>query len=96
MPMAMQLAIALITVVKFIKNTLRETDSIGRLGEKFAVLLPETNAQKAIIRRALREGIEDAVIEAENGEKFSITVSIGLYSEELGKHCLPEYVRHGR
>ena len=83
---------ALITVVKFIKNTLRETDSIGRLGgEEFAVLLPETNAQKAIILgERLREGIEDAVIEAENGEKFSITVSIGLYSEELGKHCLPE------
>lgn len=85
---------ALITVVKFIKNTLRETDSIGRLGgEEFAVLLPETNAQKAIIlAERLRGGIEDAEIEAENGEKFSITASIGLYSEALGKHCLPEYM----
>ena len=85
---------ALITVVDFINDTLRETDRIGRLGgEEFAILLPETNANKALIlAERLRKGIEDTEIEAESGEKFRITASIGLYSEEPAKNCLPEYM----
>ncbi|MGB4498598.1 MAG: diguanylate cyclase [Methylococcaceae bacterium] len=64
------------------QKTLREIDQIGRLGgEEFAILLPETNATKAMeAAERLREAIEHTKIPLENGLPLHFTVSIGAAS----------------
>lgn len=59
---------------------LRPLDLIGRLGgEEFAVLLPDTTLSGARkIADRLRTAVEAASTTAENGDEFSMTVSIGL------------------
>lgn len=64
------------------KESLRETDLIGRYGgEEFVVLLPHTNAEEAaVVVERLRKNIAECCISCENHkEKFiNITVSIGV------------------
>jgi len=70
-------------VLKDVANTcqqaLRETDTFGRLGgEEFAVLLPETGQDDALLSaERIRKAIENLQF-IEKNEAFSITVSIGL------------------
>lgn len=60
-------------------NTLRNVDIFGRWGgEEFVALLPETNADNAlVIAERLREIVANNVMHF-NGHEISFTVSIGL------------------
>ena len=62
------------------KEALREIDIIGRLGgEEFAILLPETDLDKAIeVAERVRELIESSEIALEIGLPLHATVSIGV------------------
>lgn len=60
--------------------TLRESDTCGRLGgEEFAILLPETNIDKALeVAERLRAAIEHAKISLPTGDSvLKMTISIG-------------------
>jgi len=71
--------IVLMDLVNIIKQTIRNTDILGRIGgEEFAVLMPETNAQNAMnLAERIRQNIEtnSSVIDE---QPVTITVSIGL------------------
>ncbi len=62
------------------RNTLRETDIIGRIGgEEFAVVLPQTASHQAIeVAERLREVIANAVFSLEPDVTLHFTVSIGV------------------
>ena len=64
------------------KKTLREVDIIGRIGgEEFAILLPETDKQKAAeVAERLRMEIAAARIPMKDGLPVQFTVSIGVAS----------------
>jgi len=63
-------------VAKEIKNSLRKSDLVGRLGgEEFAVLI-EDYKDVANIAEKIRNNISNLIFEA-NEEKFKITISIG-------------------
>lgn len=64
------------------RHALREIDIIGRLGgEEFAVLLPETNIEKALeAAERMRMAVESAAVKLENGAYLHFTVSIGASS----------------
>jgi len=61
---------------------LRSIDRMGRLGgEEFAVLLPETGPEGAIVvAERLRAAIETVSIDIESGRTLSITASVGVAS----------------
>lgn len=57
------------------RDSLRETDFIGRVGgDEFAILLPDTNAESS--RRTL-ERLRSAVLSANQSRRMKITVSVG-------------------
>lgn len=60
-------------------EVLRKTDLFGRLGgEEFAVILPETSQEQAIVAaERLRSEIENMEIQI-NQQKLQITISIGM------------------
>lgn len=62
-----------------LRRELREIDTIGRLGgEEFGVILPDTDANAAIVvAERLREDLENAEIEAD-GEIIKVTVCVGV------------------
>ena len=62
------------------QKTLREVDLIGRMGgEEFAILLPETNGERAAeVAERLRASIADTEIPLETGLPLHFTVSIGI------------------
>lgn len=62
------------------RQTLRTFDVIGRYGgEEFAILLPETDLQKATeVAERLRETISRTDVVLETGRKVHFTVSIGV------------------
>ena len=62
-----------------IAQSVRQSDLAGRIGgEEFAVLLPDTDAQGALVlAEALRRAIEAAQPEAQ-GLRLSISASIGV------------------
>lgn len=64
------------------RQTLREVDIIGRLGgEEFAVLLPETDPEKAAeVAERLRVSLENAKVPLEEGPPLHFSVSIGVAS----------------
>lgn len=64
------------------KQTLREIDVIGRLGgEEFAIMLPETNIEKAAeVAERLRTALASATIPLDNKAPITFTVSIGVAS----------------
>ena len=73
--------IALKKVADVIKNTLRDFDICARLGgEEFAVLLPETNQDKAYeAAERLRVAIERSEIALPtSGLMLKMTISIGI------------------
>ncbi len=63
------------------QQTLREIDIIGRVGgEEFAILLPETDKDKALeVAERLRANISDTKVSLDNNKlPLNFTVSIGL------------------
>ncbi len=78
--------IALKTFARVCTDTLREIDTLGRLGgEEFAALLPETDSHSAIeVAQRLCKAVEATPISISNDKILHITVSIGVTS------CAPE------
>ena len=64
---------------KLLKNAVRKTDILGRLGgEEFAVLLPETTMEAAVpLANRVLEMVRKGVVSGRTG-KISFTTSIGL------------------
>ncbi len=71
---------------------LREVDIIGRLGgEEFAILLPETNEDKAFeVAERLRETIAQTKVPIENGLPLNFSISIGVSSLKSKEQNLDE------
>ncbi len=67
-------------IVDTCHDSLRKNDVLARYGgEEFVVLLPETPLTGALaVMERVRERIEATSLELENGQRVSITVSIGL------------------
>lgn len=65
-----------------IGDSLRETDSVGRYGgEEFLLILPETGLDGAqAVAEKVRQAVETCHLGMEDGERASVTVSIGLAS----------------
>ena len=71
----------LITLADIFQKTLRVADIEGRIGgEEFAVFLPETDQESAVVvAERLRSSVENAEIPLHNGEVvMRFTISIGI------------------
>lgn len=91
--------LALQSLVNVSQKVLREMDIMGRLGgEEFAVLLPETDTEHALlVAERLRQKIAGAEVPLEQGKSVSYTVSIGIATlgpEETGVDALLERADH--
>ncbi|MGQ9804516.1 MAG: diguanylate cyclase [Chlorobiales bacterium] len=78
---------ALIKVGKLIKNICRETDKPARFGgEEFAVLLPKTGKEEAVIfADRIRKAIEEAVFvnqEKQPGGNFTASLGVATYPDD--------------
>jgi len=71
---------ALRQFAKLLPENLRPYDRAGRWGgEEFIIILPETQVEEAItVAERLRARVEEAVIAPENGEAFSMQISVGV------------------
>jgi diguanylate cyclase (GGDEF)-like protein len=76
------------------RDALREPDILGRIGgEEFAVALPNTRAEEALmIAERLRRQVEAASVPLEEGGAVSFTVSIGVMTspprtKTAGQRC---------
>ena len=69
----------LVGLAKLLTATMRETDSVGRVGgEEFLVIARETNEEGArILAERIRQRVEGTPIDYD-GQKVAITVSIGF------------------
>lgn len=69
----------LIEFCRTIKSALRKNNSFGRIGgEEFAIILPETTLENAIVvAELLRQKIENALIGIRDGLTLQITCSFG-------------------
>jgi diguanylate cyclase (GGDEF)-like protein len=69
------------TVAQICRNSLRETDFLGRYGgEEFAIMLPDTDLSAAhATAERLRESIAGTPIHTDKGD-LQVTVSIGVAS----------------
>jgi diguanylate cyclase (GGDEF)-like protein/PAS domain S-box-containing protein len=67
-------------IVDTCHDSLRKNDVLARYGgEEFVVLLPETPlAGAVVVMERVRERIEATTLELEQGQRISITVSVGL------------------
>lgn len=63
-----------------VRSRLRSSDVLGRLGgEEFGVLLPATDVPGALrLLEQVREAVAHLVVSAPDGERFGMTVSIGV------------------
>jgi diguanylate cyclase (GGDEF)-like protein len=75
----------LISLVRCIKDSLRTIDSLGRIGgEEFLILLPETDAAKALeAAERIRNHIDKTLHETSWKEPLHITVSVGVTTFEI-------------
>jgi len=65
------------------KDTVRYEDTLGRVGgEEFAILLPEADANGAFEVLERVRGTVGSIDFVHNGDKFNVTVSIGLTEVE--------------
>lgn len=71
---------ALKELVKLVGHNLRVSDAFGRLGgEEFALMLPETDLEGALIlAERIRERVEENEMVLANGDVVKMTVSSGL------------------
>lgn len=74
-------------VARAMREQLREVDVLGRMGgEEFAILLPQTNRQKAIeVADRLTKTIDGCRILLEDGAAIHVTISIGV-AVSTGRH----------
>lgn len=72
---------------RYIADSVRENDSFGRFGgEEFLWIVPATElAQAAEAAERLRRGSADLVFAAEDGSRFSVTLSIGLAQNDSAR-----------
>ncbi len=78
---------ALIKMAKLMKSICRETDKPARFGgEEFAVLLPKTGKEEAVIfAERIRKAIEEAVFvnqEKQPGGNFTASLGVATYPED--------------
>lgn len=81
----------LIHFVNTIKNLLRKSDLIGRVGgEEFALFLPDTGVDEAFrLADKIRKTIGHSTVEVE-GTTVNYTVSLGIESSETTDHSIGE------
>lgn len=71
---------ALQAVAEVLRNTLRDTDELARIGgDEFAALLLESGEARArAVADRLREGVHDLQLLSDDGQPLGITVSAGI------------------
>jgi diguanylate cyclase (GGDEF)-like protein len=76
------------TLARIMREKTRRSDTLARYGgEEFALILPEVDAAGAgIVAEKIRREIKKVTFEAKPGERFSVTISIGLTSFEHGSY----------
>ncbi len=76
--------LALQMLVQVCHATLREEDTVGRLGgEEFAILLPQTPAERAVeVAERVRRAVEAARVDLEPDPSVRFTTSVGVASLE--------------
>lgn len=69
----------LISISNVFRRSLRKEDIIGRIGgEEFALLLPHTNLQSALIlAERIKDGIAQSSVTSHNNKKIKVTISMG-------------------
>lgn len=74
------------TVADAIKNTLRSTDTVSRVGgEEFAIIVPNTfRLDAGFLAERIRKNVEALIIETE-AEKLSVTISLGVAINDPSK-----------
>jgi diguanylate cyclase (GGDEF)-like protein len=74
---------------EIVQASIRETDCACRYGgEEFAVILPGTDREKSLdVAERIRQAMAADIFETSRGNKFSITVSIGLGQYITGETC---------
>jgi diguanylate cyclase (GGDEF)-like protein len=73
---------------------LRDTDSLGRLGgEEFAILLPETGAEGALVLAERLRAATEAIRCSYDGQVFGFTVSLGLATPCDGESTVDTLLR---
>ncbi|MCL2925173.1 MAG: diguanylate cyclase [Trichodesmium sp. MAG_R04] len=84
---------ALCTVVKSIKNTIRNVDFLGRYGgEEFMAILPETNGKKALIlAEEIRKMVSSNIIKTDKGS-ILLTISIGVSTYSAKDQSLDDMI----
>ncbi|MCL2933952.1 MAG: diguanylate cyclase [Trichodesmium sp. MAG_R03] len=84
---------ALCTVVKSIKNTIRNVDFFGRYGgEEFMTILPETNVEKAfILAEQIRKMVSSNIIKTDKGS-ILLTISIGVSTYSAKDQSLDDII----
>ncbi len=84
---------ALCTVVKSIKNTIRSVDFLGRYGgEEFMAILPETYGEQALIlAERIRQMVASNIIETDEGN-LPLTISIGVSTYSTKDRSLDDMI----
>jgi diguanylate cyclase (GGDEF)-like protein len=72
--------IVLSGIASLMKERIRNSDILARYGgEEFAIILPKTSAEKALrLAEVLRESIKNKKFVIGDGERLSVTTSIGI------------------
>lgn len=83
----------LCSIAELLQEEIRSSDVLCRYGgEEFAVLLPETPMDQAVkLAERLRKNVEDRTFDGPNGERITLTCSIGA-AEYLPRDETPEDV----
>lgn len=85
-----------------LQRSLRDIDSIGRLGgEEFLIVLPETSPERAVMTaERIRNYIEKTICAYVNEKEIKITISIGIsiykpdeFDHQKSQNRPQEYVR---
>ncbi|OMH40138.1 hypothetical protein BLW93_06690 [Desulfurobacterium indicum] len=74
-------------IVDKIRSLIRSSDILVRYGgEEFIIYLPHTTLKDALkLAERIRKGIEDMIIDTEDGKKIRVTISLGVAERDLGE-----------